>query len=206
MHIGSNQGIYSITSAAAVPLASSIIIIILTAKEVLSRNIRPIIKKIIIGMLAVVMILQISSLAWKRYSYVFWENSLDEQVCYLEYGPQKGLMVSEARKTHYDMLLDDTVSFRLTDEPLNVLFISKYSWQYLTNSNIKMATFSGWLSDIDDYIVDKFIAYYELNPNKLPDVIYVEPTYIEVAEKLCSHYDYSGETTALGSIIYRLNK
>lgn len=205
IHFGSNQGFISIANASSVPLTASIMICVLTGREVLRAPLGPALHRATAVMLAALLLLQLSSLAWKRYSYVFWEPSLESQTCYVEFGSQKGLMVSEDRYHHYEMLLNDTAPVRAS-EPGSVLYITTFSWLYLDSPGVEMGTYSGWLSAVDLYVADKLAAYYEMNPEKLPDAAYVEPLYWEIGQSLFSRYDYSAEETPLGSVIYTRNK
>lgn len=205
IHCASNQGFYSIANASAVPLAASLMICVLTGRELLTAQAGPALRRTAVAMLAAVLLLQVSSLTWKRYSYVFWEPSRAAQTCYVEFGPQKGLMISEERYHHYEMLLNDTAPVRAA-KPGTVLYVSTFSWLYLAHPGAEIGAYSGWLSLVGDYVADKLAAYYEMNPEKLPDVAYVEPLYEEIGQALFSRYDYSAEETPLGSIIYTRNQ
>ncbi|MGN0982411.1 MAG: hypothetical protein ACI4O0_05935 [Candidatus Limivicinus sp.] len=205
IHFGSNQGFISVANASSVPLTASLMICVLTGRELLNAQLRPALRRATAAMLAALLLVQLSSLAWKRYSYVFWEPSLKSQTCYVEFGSQKGLMVSEERYHHYEMLLNDTAPVRAA-EPNSVLYVTTFSWLYLDSPGVEMGTYSGWLSAVGTYVADKLAAYYEMNPEKLPDVAYVEPLYWEIGQSLFSRYDYSEEETPLGSVIYTRNK
>lgn len=205
IHFGSNQGFFSIANASAVPLGASLMICVLTGRELLTAGVGPALRRAGAAMLAAVLLLQLSSLAWKRYSYVFWEPSLKAQTCYVEFGPQKGLMVSEERYQHYEMLLNDTAPVR-RENTGSVLYITTFSWLYLASPGMEMGTYSGWLSAVGVYVADKLAAYYEMNPEKLPEAAYVEPLYGEIGQALFERYDYSAEETPLGSMIYIRNK
>lgn len=205
IHCASNQGFYAIANASAVPLAASLMICVLTGRELLTAKVGPVLRRTAAAMLAAVLLLQVSSLTWKRYSYVFWEPSRAAQTCYVEFGPQKGLMISEERYHHYEMLLNDTIPIRAA-KPGTVLYVSTFSWLYLAHPGAGIGAYSGWLSLVGGYVADKLAAYYELNPEKLPDVAYVEPLYEEIGQSLFSRYDYSAEETPLGCVIYTRNQ
>ena len=62
------------------------------------------------------------------------------------------------------------------DEPLNVLFLSDNTWLYLCGSN-RLATYSAWLSGVNEHSLKRLETYYEINEDKVPDIVWVESSF-----------------------------
>ena len=70
-----------------------------------------------------------------------------------------------------------------------VLFLSLSTWFYL-ESDYEFASFSAWLEKLDDNMLSRLGAYYEMHPEKLPDAVYVERGRKDLAEKFCDTFGY----------------
>ena len=82
-----------------------------------------------------------------------------------------------------------------------VLVISPEYWLYLELQK-DVSVHASWLAGIDEHTVEMLDLYYELNPDKKPDAIYVECYYTDLVP-LFEERGYHGTQTALyGYILY----
>lgn len=204
IHMASNQYFYAISSASAVSLVGSILIVVLTARElILPLSAKPL-KALTAAALVCLMALQAGGLVSLRYTSVFWETSMEDQTVLMEAGPEKGLLVTPWRKQHYEGFLADTAPFREEEKAESVLYLSEYTWLYLAGEGIEMSPYSAWLAGVNENTVARLTAYYALNPEKLPQVVYAEKEYAEFARELCGQYGYESQTTAKGNLVFTL--
>lgn len=204
IHMASNQYFYAISSASTVSLVASILIVAMTARELMAGMPKKLPKVFAALTLACLMGLQVGGLVSLRYTSVFWETSMEEQTVRMETGPEKGLLVTPGRKQHYEGLLRDTAPFRKEKKAESVLYLSENTWLYLAGEGIEMSPYSAWLAGVNENTVARLTAYYELNPGKLPQVVYAERKYAELALELCGRYGYETETSAMGNLIFIL--
>lgn len=87
-------------------------------------------------------------------------------------GPLSGIIMTQQQKQIYtNTLADFDLLNSLNKEKSPVLAISSKNWVYFYN-NSPMATHTAWTGD---YVYeDTLIAYYEINPDKIPKYIYVD--------------------------------
>lgn len=204
LHLSSNQYFYAISSASTVALVNSILIIILTAKEILGEEKSKIKVKCTVLLTISLMIMQLGSEVFLRYSSVFWENSMSEQICLLEEGVEQGLLVTPQKKQYYLSMTKDVQSIEENNQIKSVLFISKNTWLYLGSSK-RMASYSAWLAGINAHTRERLEHYFDFNPDKIPDAIYIEASYADFSDWLCEEYDYQESQTELGNLLLQRN-
>ena len=143
-------------------------------------------------------------LIYRRATHVFWESSMKTQTTTLDYGPQAGVITTAAKEQLYDRLMDAVLYIEEKTSAKSVLFLTEHTWMYLACPELRNSAYSAWLSGINHDSINKLIAYYRLNPAKLPDVIFAdtkEEEYADIlAEKLrCINKEY----IPTGGCIYR---
>ena len=137
----------------------------------------------------------------------FWDSENDELDTKIEYGINRGVKTNAAFSLYYDRLMEDTEEIR-SIESGNVLYFSTETGLYIADGK-RSASFSGWISvgskeeKAISAAISRLADYYELNPEKRPDYIYVnidtEGTLENLIEKLSLDCDI--EKTKYGSCI-----
>lgn len=91
----------------------------------------------------------------------------------MEDGPLSGLMATQKFQGEERILFPDTEPIRSNDKVKNVLYYLRYhQWLYLCTDQLP-AAYSVWLST-GKGVADKLAVYWQWNPDKLPDAVYVD--------------------------------
>ena len=184
IHLGSNNNYYCITVGLEVANVASAYFIGYLASEMWNeRN-----KRAENRVTAVVMLLAIviasgcvlkerseRSFGDTNKSGIDLVSTLNEKVTF---GVGKGLMMTKEQVDNYKETLDKTEVIRQA-EGNNVLYFAWETWLYLADEKDNGA-FSAWLSvGSPEIAADRLLKYWELNPDKQPDAIYIDKMYDE---------------------------
>lgn len=194
IHLGSNNVAYCISSAMNVSAVASAYFIACKAKE-LGRKNRGL-SKISVAMLLLCVVMQsglmVKECSEKSFSGFLSGNNmrmtdvLSALNTKVETGVAKGLYMAEDENYEYCLTLSNTENTRNADGK-SVLYYCYNPWLYLMDKK-ENAAFSAWLSvNTSDSAVDRLTAYWEINPDKVPDVVYIDKAYDmtgKVEEKL----------------------
>ena len=143
-------------------------------------------------------------LIYRRATHVFWESSMKTQTTTLDYGPQAGVITTAAKEQLYDRLMDAVLYIEEKTSAKSVLFLTEHTWMYLACPELRNSAYSAWLSGINQDSINKLIAYYRLNPAKLPDVIFADTKEEEYADIIAEKLRYiNKEYIPTGGCIYR---
>ena len=102
-------------------------------------------------------------------------------------GPERGIIMTQSRLDNYKKTEQDVNAILKDTRIRSVLFLSKNTIPYLSAQK-EIASFSAWLSNVNDTSVSRLDLYYRLHPNKIPDVIYVEAE----NKKYIEHFTWNG--------------
>lgn len=188
IHFSSNQAFYAISSASAVSLTGSVIIAAETVGEICGKTERGAMKVLTAGVLAFAVIAQGTGEIYSRLVDVFWDSPVSTQTVPVEIGPEKGLLVTPAKRDmYYDAL--DNLAF-IDAETEKILFLSCDTWLYLCG-DWDMCTYSAWLSGVDGTTMERLHGYYDINKEKLPDCVFIEKDYLEYADEFMENYGFT---------------
>lgn len=189
LNLASNQLFYAISSATSVATVGSIMMISAFAFEVKNSLSKNTYKKATILFATIVFVFQISSQTVMRYNSVFWETGMDSQTQLIEEGICKGLLSSKKSAKNYEILLEN---LKLLEkyESNKILFLSSDTRYYLTD-NSEACAYSAWLAGINSHTIGRLKGYYELNPQKTPNVVFVDLAYKDVALEICEEMDFT---------------
>lgn len=201
LHLSSNQRFYAISSASSVATVSSILILCLFSTEWHSHRSPNILRIISTLCLCVLFLLQFKYQSRLRYQSVFWEHSLSEQTEYIDDGIYKGLYISKEKEALYSAAVKQMEQLALfADSGDNALFLSENTWYYLMN-DYKVASYSGWLSGIHAYTLDRLESYYSLNPDKIPDIVFADSIHHAIAQDFSNRFQYAMHPIENGIIL-----
>lgn len=189
LNLASNQLFYAISSAASVATVGSIMMISVFAIEIKNSLSKNTCKKATILFTAIIFAFQLSSQSIMRYTSVFWETGMDSQTQLIEEGICKGLLASEKSAKSYDNLLKNLKI--LEEYKFNkILFLSSDTRCYLIDK-YELCAYSAWLSGVNNHTISRLKSYYDLNPEKMPDIVFVDLKYKDVALAFCEEMDFT---------------
>lgn len=144
-----------------------------------------------------------------RATDTFWDSDVAELNVKIESGVNRGIITRESFKNSSDTALADTADIRAIPEG-NVLYFSKNTALYLMDEK-RNAAFSAWMSIGDmkksqiNRALTRLKAYYEINPEKIPDVIYIDMSKEADAQNVPEQLGLEGTLTKCGSgyVFYR---
>ena len=199
INLSSNQEFYVISSASTVMTVASLVILASFVRELGAERVRP--RVLAAARFAAILLVavQLCAEVTLRYSTVFWEpEGMGAQTVLAEAGPEKGILMTPERYRDYLRAERDAERIRRDDSVQKVLFLSTNTRLYLSAEK-EMASFSAWLSDVNEISIHRLDLYFDLFPEKIPDGIYIEPEYRDFAE----HYramGYSAESLESGAL------
>lgn len=200
MNLASNNIFYAISSGASVATVATLVMIGMYLRE-LRQSEAAVWQKILpIGILCLTLAYQITTESCLRYQNIYWGTALNTQTEQISEGVQKGLYVTPEYKEGYtwDLEMLKTVDSFHGEQ---VLYLTETTWYYLQGQG-KNAAYSAWLSGVSQYTLDQLEAYYAINPQKLPDVVYTMDT--DIAAKFCELFGYRIADETYGLILLPL--
>ncbi len=207
IHFTSNMNFFAISSASSVALIGSIVFIRICISEMIKNESRAV-KGAFSALLACLMCVQLFTLASLRYSKVFLEKAeMNELTSVVDEGFFKGVHTTESLKKgiEEDMRSADIIRNKYPDAD-SILIFSQKTWLYMMCSEYGNSAYSAWLSGVKDSSLERLKMYYSVNPEKLPDLIYIDKENSSFADKLTEEYDCTPETIETGAILLVRNK
>ena len=196
LQLSSNQGLYAMSSAAAAAMPAAVVILLrsLRGEEL------PGLRTAAAGCLACLLLLQGGSELYYRWDNVFWEGSVAEQTVLLREGPEAGLLVKPVKAELYEPHWEELRSLNSREK---VLFLSERTWYYLCG-DWQNASFSAWLSGVNENSVEKLLRYYAINEDKLPDLICADSEAQPYLQPFLREYGFRVDgRTDLGTVLLR---
>lgn len=90
----------------------------------------------------------------------------------LEDGPGRGIRTTPYRAGVYERLNGELQVYKTLPQG-KLLILNERSWCPLAADPMEYATFSGWISGENQAALDRLEDYYRLNPDKVPDYIFL---------------------------------
>ena len=200
LNLSSNQCFYAISSASAVSAVGSLMIVVLFTRDLI-RSHQGLLRRMACGgTLCLLLAAQLLSQGILRYQSVFWEyGGMDSLTAYISDGINAGIYASPDKyERYYDQLYCLSVLDQYDGQP--VLYLSENTWYYLVG-NHPMATFSAWTSGVNEHTLARLEAYYAINPEKFPDVVFADGNYRDTAEQFCQMFGFVLEETPGGFLL-----
>ena len=143
-----------------------------------------------------------------KINHCFWDGNPAELDAKLNIGPAKGIVTNEFFQFSYNDICEDMREYAGKDG--NILIYSQQAWEYLI-PELPYASFSAWLSGLDEKTDARLALYYEMNPENFPDFIYIPKTsaFGELnlpAEQIYADAEKYGFTVTENEISYKLSK
>lgn len=169
LNFASNQGMYAISMGMVLVDMCSILFLGTVIKEQLHERdkAQQVAKIALISM----MVFQFSIMIYAKTVHVFWEPPVNTLQYKISQGPLKGILTTKEHAMEYEQLLLD-LSYLKEMEPGNVLIIDFQTWGYLY-LDMPYGTFSAWSGGESEHLKYRLQDYYQLQPEKTPDYIYL---------------------------------
>lgn len=187
MNLASNNIFYAISSGASVATVATLVMMGMYLRELRQSAAAPLQKILPIGILCLTLAYQITTEACLRYQNIYWSSGLNAQTERISEGVQKGLYVTPEYQESYtrDLEMLEVVDSFHGEQ---VLYLSETTWYYLQGKG-KNAAYSAWLSGVSQYTLDQLEAYYAINPQERPDVVYTVDA--DIAAEFCKLFGYT---------------
>lgn len=112
-----------------------------------------------------------------RFNDVYDGDRIQNQQIRAEEGPEKGIWMNPDIYEFYATTQDDIESIREDPSVEKVLFLSKNTFLYL-NTEKENASYSAWLSGVNDHTMYRLEQYYQIFPEKTPEIVFFDRDYI----------------------------
>lgn len=160
------------------------------------------------ALFGLIIIVQIVSQVYAGTQLFFWENDKATLTTCIEQGPLKGIHTTSEKAEVYNADSRNIKKMK-NYKGKNVLFFKKFISGYLMLKDTRVGGFSTWIYDQVWSLYDtKLLGYYEVNPDKVPQIIYVDvetaETYQEISFAVwCEKNNYKHKTLKNGGMILR---
>ena len=192
----SNLGIYSVCSASSVATTATILIVTITYRKQYSLKICS--GKLPAVALALLFTCQIGAEVFLRTVSVYPGNPVLALAETVENGCEKGLFVTSKEKNAYEARLGYTSIVR--DDPVKqkTAYITYHYWLVLEDWDVSSCTPSNLLTGLHTYeegnpntvVIERLDLFYSLNPDRIPDMVYVDAGYDDVKEWYIAKFGY----------------
>lgn len=198
INVVSNQGPYVVFSVLSISSIGCICGFFIYFEELSTINNKTVsLAKVII---CIVMTLQLFLEIEVRWNTIYWDTDMNKQTIIVDNGPEKGIYISSNKYKEYENIINICNAFEYKGE--SILYLSQKPLYYLENKDSRCSAYSSWLIPHDF----RQIEYYEINPEKLPDVI-IYPSheygnYDEICNSLIEKYKYKELASSEYGYIY----
>lgn len=149
-------------------------------------------------------------LCFSKANHCFWDAAPAQLKSEISAGPARGIVTSEALEQSYSLIYEDMQSYRDADRE-ELLIMSQIPWCYLIADDYPYGSFSAWLSGLDDSTVERLELYYSINPEKIPEYIYIVktnafgPLFLQ-HEDIAAGAESHGYALSESAVSYKLHK
>jgi len=192
----SNLGIVSICSAASVATISSVLIVAITFEKTWKERTAK--KAVYITLLALLMVIQLGAEVLFRWIAVYPGTPTFTQDRRITYGCEQGVLADETMSAYYDSALAFTSSIRNDPRYEKVTYITYHYWLFLEDWDAVSCSPSNLLTGLHAYkedrpntiVIDRLALYYSLNPDRIPDAVFVGAGYDDILQWYLDSFDF----------------
>ncbi len=138
-----------------------------------------------------------------KIEHCFWESSKETLTAKITSGPAKGLYTTEQNQSLYESISKDLDYYESVKKG-DILLLTERTWCYLKTNDKPYASFSAWITGETDAALRRLEQYYQVNPDKVPDYIYIPKTNKLDAAKLSSIAQSHGYGVVENDVSYKL--
>lgn len=177
--VGSNQYVYALTMASALTNIASFLFLGQLLREMRERpddTAYALQLRRGAAALAVVTVLFLLFVqVYVKRNHCFVDDPPYAQDYQLQEGPGRGIHTAEYKGTIYEDLNRELQYYKTVPQG-KILILNERTWCYLSVDPLEYATFSAWISGENQAALDRLELYYQSNPDKVPDYIYLSKT------------------------------
>lgn len=202
INLASDQCFFAISSASTVMIIASVIIMFEFVKELDLTTSNKTILRIASLSAALLIGMQTGLELFMRYNFIYWEDDgMTAQTVLAESGIEKGILMTPGR---YDIYMSDSKDMAIihNDKRISKLLILSNNTNLYMSADKEFATYSAWLSGVNDYTMQRLGDFYDIRPDKIPDTIYIEKDFSQYNEIL-TEKGYSSEQMDSGAFLLR---
>lgn len=171
--LGSNNFFYAISMAGAVTNAASLLFVGRLLQEMAAEHARaPWLFRSALSAAALTAAVLLAVQVRVKALHCFMDDSPPALTCRLQSGPARGIRTTEYRAGVYERLNGELRVYKTLPRG-KLLILNERSWCCLSADSMEYATFSGWISGENQAALDRLECYYQLNPGKVPDYIFL---------------------------------
>lgn len=199
INLASNQDFYAISSASTVPLVASVMIITVSLKQILSGEEARILKLGLVLSALLLFTLQGCLQTHLRWDPIFFDTTIADQTVEVSDGPSKGLLLSAYKSSDYLSAFESVSQLKPGG---TVLLLVNRPDCYLFG-DWKNGSYSAWLGGTPKpNTLDRLELYYRLNPDKLPEQVFVNSHLLKFASPFLDSGIYTlSSVTEYGDLI-----
>ena len=179
IHCTSNQYFYVISMVTTVANVASYVFLAQLIREMRETpdNIEyaVVIKRFSFGFVVLMLVLQGWFQIGSKARHVFWDGEPATLTSQIKHGVAKGILTSKGNCEQYENLYKDMQTY-IANKKGNILFLAEKSWLYLDADDLDYGTFSAFISGEKPSSLERLQTYFEMNPDKTPDYVYVPKT------------------------------
>ncbi|MBQ7132902.1 MAG: acyltransferase family protein [Ruminococcus sp.] len=174
--ISSNQYFYIISMALSISNIASYIFLAQLLKEMKQRpdeisysnGLRKLTVIVVAFTISLLACMQLES----KIEHCFWESPKEMLTEKITSGPAKGLYTTQQNQALYESISKDLESYDSVKEG-DILILSERTWCYLKTNDKPYGSFSAWMSGENETALSRLKLYYQVNPDKVPEYIYI---------------------------------
>ena len=171
--LGSNNFFYAISMACAVTNAVSLLFVGRLLQEMAAEHPpHPRLFRNALGTAALAAVVLLVVQVRVKTLHCFMDDPPPALTCQLQSGPARGIRTTEYRAGVYERLNGELQVYKTLSRG-KLLILNERSWCCLAADPMEYATFSGWISGENQAALDRLERYYQLNPDKVPDYIFL---------------------------------
>ena len=203
LNLSSNQGFIAVSAAATVSTIASIVMAVICFGEIIADTSDVKLKKICIAAICCLLVVQIAFQGYSRYVSIYGPGEIENQNVKLDYGVMKGLTVDSGHAADYDMYYDIVETAEQNYNYEKVMAATMRSWMNFMFGK-EICSFSAYLNYVDEEFMTKQAMYFDVNPHKMPDLVYAQKENPEFVDWFMTNYSgYSVDEYDFGYIIYK---
>ena len=142
---------------------------------------------------------------YTKINHCFWEPAVNTLTYKITSGPAKGIYTTSANVSVYESISKD-LDYYETVPKGDILMLTERTWCYLAVDDMPYGSFSAWISGENPTALKRLQDYYEVNPNKVPDYIYIPKVSNLNKSLICSIAQKKGYTLIENETSYKLNR
>ncbi len=203
LNLSSNQGFVAVSAAATVSTIASIVMAVICFKDIIADISDAKLRKICVSVICCLLIVQIAFQGYSRYVSIYGPGEIENQNVKLDYGVMKGLTVDSGHAADYHMYYDIVETAEQNYNYEKVMAATMRSWMNFMFGK-EICSFSAYLNYVDEEFMNKQAMYFEVNPHKMPDIVYVQKEDTEFNDWFMTNYSgYNIDEYDFGYIIYK---